>query len=491
MNRSADVWLLAVASVLATGVAFFLFGFRYPPSVDFPQHVAQLSAWVHFTDPAYGFARQFEVNYRTPYLLSYILARPFVPSMGVLGALKLVILIAALANVGTSALLLRVVGQDPWISLLGFPLTFGFSFYFGFVNFLLATPLVVAAVVLALHYARHLRWQDGFSLAGLLGITFLCHGLAFGVAAIVAFVVSLGESGPSGRRSLRRHWPFLAATLVAVPWLFEFGKTGVPSRHPTQWALGLYRVFFLPGTLVSIGGFDPWATVFGVCVVSTVALSLGRPSMLWHRWALYVVAIEAYLFSPFELLGVAFVYERFAALVIPGMILIAGPAPPLLAARTRRALVVFFSLAWIGVLIMRTRAFNIEAGDFDRAIANLSGGLRLRPVIASTTTKTFPVVPVYLHFPAYYQAAKGGYLGYSFARYSTVLMRYRPGVDVGMEEDAEWNPQLFDAPSEVPRYDRIIVRADLDVGLFLFRATPGRVDLTTHVGSWWIYRTHD
>jgi hypothetical protein len=499
MNRS-DRWLLVAISVLGAGVFFLLFGFRYPPSVDFPQHVAQLSAWAHLDDPAYGFARQFEVNRATPYLLGYILARPFVLWVGALAALKLVVLLAALANVAAYAVLLRTVEQDPWVSLLGYPLTFGFSFYFGFLSFLLATPLIVTAAALAVRYARRPQWQGGLFLATVLGTTLLTHGLAFGVATLVSFAVYVGEGGPSRWRSVRSFWPFFLPTLVAMPWLIGFGRTGVSSGHPYQWAprdlpgglihVGI-RAFDLPANLLSVGQVDWLAGVVGFWLIVVAALSVGRYTRSWHRWALYLVAMVGYLLCPFQVLGVAFVYERFAALVIPGMILLAGPSAPMFGPRTRRALVALLSLTWLAILMSRARAFNIEASDFDVAVADLPPRLRVRPLIVEARGSAFPDVPAYLHFPAYYQAERGGYLGYSFARYSVMLIRYRAGVDLGMAEDAEWKPELFDAAREVPLYDCFMIRADQDMGTALFQAAPQAVHLAAHAGKWWIYRTSD
>jgi hypothetical protein len=500
MNLGLDRWLVVSLSVLAAAVAFLLFGFRYLPSVDFPQHVAQLSAWVHLSEPAYGFAQQFEANLSTPYLLSYILARPFVPWLGALGALKLVVFFAALANVGAYVFLLRAVEQDPWVGLLGFPLTFGFCFYFGFINFLLAVPLIVTAVAMALRYARSGRWQEGLCLAAVLGATLLTHGLAFGVAAIVAFAVSIGEAGVSRWRSPRFLWPLFLPTLVAIPWVIGFGSTGVSSGHPYQWAPrdlpgGLAhewgRVLDFPGKLLAMGLGDFVGSSFGFWLIVVAALSLGRYSTSWHRWALYAVAMGAYLLAPFQVLGVAFVYERFAALVVPGMILLAGPSVPVFSARARRPILVALSLAWLAILLLRARAFNVEASDFDRAVANLPPGLRVRPLVVARTGNAFPGVPVYLHFPAYYQAEHGGYLGYSFARYPTTLVRYRPGVDAGMSEDEEWKPELFDAARDVPRYDCFMVRSATDMGASLFRGAPRTIDLAAHVGMWWVYRARD
>jgi hypothetical protein len=492
MDDGKVALFFTAAAALAALTVSFLFGSYYLPSVDFPQHAVQLSAWVHYTDPAYDFSRQFAINYRTPYLLSYLLARPFVSVLGVVGALKLVVLLATVANVVAYASLLRAVGQDVWLSLLSVPLTFGFTFSMGFINFLLATPLVIGAVTLSLRYAQQARWQRGAALAAVLGVTFLSHGFAFVVAALVAFIVYFGGRDRCGRRRLQDYWPFVAPALIAVPWLLGFVSTGVPSRNPTEWALTYKRALAFPGTLVSMGGFDPLAIGFGCGILATFACSLGKPLWSWHRCSLYIVALAAYLFVPITLLGVAYVFPRFAALVIPGAILNTGPSAPFLSAPRRRALIVVLSIAWMAILISRTRAFNTEAVDFDRAVANLSCA-RLRPLIISKTSEVIPELPVYLHFPAYYQAAKGGYLGFSFARYNTVLMCYRPGIDPGMEEEAEWEDQRFDAPRELPFYDCVVARADRDREPPAFRVSAARrrVNLTTHVGNWWVYRTHD
>src|SRR5262249_12239432 len=157
-----------VAAILVGVVAWAFFHFHYLPMVDLPQHAAQLSEWVHLNDPSYGFADQFEINWWTPYLLSYLLARPFVFLLGVTGAIKLVVLLSVLGTVVSYFLLLRSVEQDEWLCLVALPLSFGFSFYFGFTNFLIGTPLILATQVFALRYARQPSAQVGIPLAALL-----------------------------------------------------------------------------------------------------------------------------------------------------------------------------------------------------------------------------------------------------------------------------------------------------------------------------------
>jgi len=153
--------------------------------------------------------------------------------------------------------------------------------------------------------------------------------------------------------------------------------------------------------------------------------------------------------------------------------------------------VVLFSAGWVWVFSQRMSQFNAEAGNFPQLIRELPPRLRVRPLIFTNQSAAFPGTPLFLHFPAYYQAEKGGFLGYSFARYYTCFVRYQPAVDIGMGEDMEWNPRLFDARVEVAKYDYFIVRADWDASSTLFRHSPLPVTLETHSGPWWIYRAEE
>jgi len=487
MTRRVDRWLLCIAFALTAIVAGTFAYFAYLPMVDLPQHAAQLSAWVHLEDPDYGFADQFEINWRTPYLLGYLLARPMVPLVGIVGALKLVVLIAAAGTLGVYWFLLRAVEQDEWLCLLGLPLTFGFSFYFGFFNFLLAIPLILATVTLALRYSRNPNWRTGLLFAAALGVTFLAHALAFAISSACAFLLTARRI-QSWRGLLRDYWPLAAGLGCVLPWLPGFLSSPEISAHPEQWNLSLDRIWALPATLFAIGPADRTATYFGYSALAVVLLSLGRPSKTLSRYALFAIAVVAYMLFPFELRGVSFLFPRFAALVIPGLILLAEGPRSLVPSWARRGLVVLFSSAWVAVFALRMQQFDVEATGFSEVVEKMPKRMRVRPMIFANQSGVFPGAPLYLHFPAYYQAEKGGYLGYSFARYFTCFVHYRPGVDIGMGEDMEWAPRRFDAAREVPKYDYFIARSENDVLDTSFRRSPSKIVLETSAGGWWSYR---
>lgn len=476
--------------VLTIGV---LFSSHYIPSVDLPQHAVQLSAWAHYADPAYGFAPQFELNYRTPYLLCYLLARPFAITLGPVVALKLVLLLAAFANVLALGALLRCSEQDVWLALLGFPLTFGFSYYAGFLNHVLAAPLAIAALAVSTEYAHLPTRGRALALCALLIATCLCHAFAFAVCAPVSLLVYAGESTGNPRSRPRHYWPFAMATIVSAPWLLGlYGLAGGidASHQASSWDLDAQRVWAFPGMLLGAGLVDPLAIAFGLLTMLIVGCSLSLPIWSWHRMSLYAVAWLAYLLGPFRLFGVPFIFQRFAVLVVPGAILSSGIEAPFWSMRTRRTWVVLLSAAWLTILGERAKAFNLKSRELDIALSDLTCP-RLRPLIIDKTTSAFPELPVYVHFPAYFQAEHGGYYGFSFASDNSLLVRYRSGIDRGMPKDAEWNPESFDPVREHNLYDCVVARSSPDQAPAVLQQAVQRGLLKpySHAGSFWVYRT--
>ena len=129
--------------MLSAAAGAFLLPTRFLPLTDLPQLAAQLSILVHLDDPGWGFSEQFERNLATPYLFVHALALPLVPLCGVVGALRVVVWLGVIAYPLALVPATRVGRLDPFWALLGFPAAFGFSFWFGFVNFVLVTPLAI------------------------------------------------------------------------------------------------------------------------------------------------------------------------------------------------------------------------------------------------------------------------------------------------------------------------------------------------------------
>ncbi len=462
-------------------VLFALFvGYRDLPMVDLPQHAAQIATWqrIDAGDPAS--VERFELNFRTPYLLAYPLARALAPLCGVVLALKLVVWLSVVASFFALAALARKLGHDPWLGFFGVVTAMGLCFYFGFVSFLVAMPLAIAALALALEHAEQPSARSGVLLALVLSLLITAHGIAFMLGFGTAGLLLLRGGGSW----LARLAPLVPPALLALFWIAP-GPVSVRIGGDF-WGLTPDRWRELPALLVGMGSIDHASFALGLALLAATLFLLGvRLERRALRLVPLVLLLAAYAFFPVMFRGVVLLHTRLACFLLPVALLALAPrAASYPAQRSARGLVLALTLVWLGIFSRRLAAFNREAESFHALEARLPPGLALRPLVFERDTRAFPGVPAFLHFSAYYYVDKGGYQGYSFAMYPLSVVRYRPELEATMQNGAEWRPDLF-RRDEIPDYDFFLVRSEYDRGAELFGEED--VELTAHVGPWWGY----
>lgn len=485
--RRYAAWSLPVSMALFGAALLLLFmGHRDLPMVDLPQHAAQIATWWHWDHPDYRAGEYLELNLRTPYLLAYGLARLLAPLLGVVVALKLVIWLAVIATMVAFTTLARKLGHDPWLGLLGLPIAFGYSFYFGFVSFVSATPLTIFCCVAALKHRHTPGVRSGVLLSALLCLTLVCHGVAFAIAGATAGVLLLRGGGAFWARLL----PCAPSLAFAAIWLPPGASMARMGRD--VWEVDGFRGLSLPAAIVGMDAADPVALALGSVLLVLCLAACGKLARQPERWILLLVAVGGYCLFPASLRGYGFMPGRFAAFVLPGILLacspraahaLSGPA----SAWLRSAMLVFVS-GWLLLFGVRLAAFNDETASFHRLVDALPRGLRVRSIIYERAGKAFPGMPLHLHLPAYYQAEKGGFLGHSFAIYPNSVLRLQKGIPPAIPLAGEWYPELFDAAVEGPRFDYVIVRSRAERAYELFASAKLPVRLDAHWGDWWGYR---
>jgi hypothetical protein len=457
---------------------------RYLPMTDLPQHAAQISIWKHLSDPAYGFAGQFELNWFTPYLLGYALARAFAAFLPVATAVKAVVTLAVVATPLAMDRLLARTGADRSLALLGIPLAFGFSFYWGFLNFIVAIPIGIAFVASCHGYARRPTLRRAIVLALFAIGLYFAHVLVLAVAgAAGALVIAAAAPGP--RAAALRVAPLLAPAPFVALWAFRTQASESLVRTPDLWAIGAGRVLELPATLLGYAGDREAGAMAALLAVAVVVIGI-RPRRSLLAWAPAAVALAAFLLGPFRAFGTFYLYQRFAAFTAP--LALAATLPGTSARRVRlgRALLLLLVVGWMGILTLRFQAFDADARRFDTLVAAM---VPARRVLALTFEPGSPAVGgfPFLHFAAWYQAEKGGVLGFSFATFFPELARYRAGAEPPMTVGLEWYPELFRWERD-GEYDYFVVRAASDLEPRLQRASGGRLALEARDGRWWLYR---
>jgi hypothetical protein len=206
-----------------------------------------------------------------------------------------------------------------------------------------------------------------------------------------------------------------------------------------------------------------------------------------ERWAPLLFVVLGYCLFPISQNGFGPLHPRFAAFVVPALLLAfeARQEPriaemPLLAGG--------LCAAWFALFSVRLAAFARETSPIAAFVAHTPPALRVRPIVFERNSQAFSGLPALLHLSAYYAAEKGGFQGYSFAMYPTSVVRYTDSAPPGMGGGAEWQPERFSAEQELSRYDLFLVHSSSDRSAELFGDRREELELTFHRRNWWAYR---
>ncbi|HYQ45010.1 MAG TPA: hypothetical protein VER11_23650 [Polyangiaceae bacterium] len=470
------VGALAFSALLL--VAFF--SVAYLPMVDLPQHAAQISIWLRLDDPARPEFGLFELNFRTPYLGAYALARGLAGLIGVLPALKLVIWLSIVGHWAAFDWLVRSLGHARWLGLFGLPLGMGYGFYFGFISFIGALPFGLAATCLALRHRERPSLASGLWLGAALCATLATHGFALGLTMVLVAPLLLRGSGSL----IARGAPLIAPALLMLVWLVP--GSSARSIGLTLWDPRFWELSQVPGLLLASSGADHAASTLGLIILGIVTLSLGRPSREPERFIPLAVMLLGYCLFPLSLGGFTPLHPRFAAFLVPTVLLAFQPRT---APRSPyfEGLIPLATAAWFCLFAIRLQRFARETQPIADFVARMPAGLRIRPLIFDRDSDAFPGLPAMLHLSAYYVPEKGGYQGYSFAMYPTSVVRYHPDIVPTMDRGAEWHPEWFSAAYELGGYQCFLVHSALDRSAELFDTQLDQLSLVFHEQDWWAY----
>lgn len=192
LNRRASKALLVA---LFTILLLPLWIVRYPPLLDYPDHLARAFIIVHLKDPAYHFGSFYSTEWGPyPYLgmdLSLIGLQHLLPAEAA-GRVLLSICVIAVPMAGWWFLRQANPGHDA-LALWALLLSYDPFFLDGFVNFQLGLALCFFTLGFWLRYLGKpttLRWVTVLALAMCVYFT---HLIAFGITGFVVLVYSLAR----------------------------------------------------------------------------------------------------------------------------------------------------------------------------------------------------------------------------------------------------------------------------------------------------------
>ena len=463
-----------------------LWAFDYLPMVDLPQNAAQVAIWQRWDDGAFPYSDLLAVNRATPYLLAYVLAYALALVMPVATAFKLLVSAGILGVPFATLLLLRESRGNPWWVFVCFPVGFSFNFYWGFVNYVIATPLALLFVVAALRYAERPTWRRGLGLFLFVQLMFVAHVILFGLCGLLAAAIVLLRA-PSFKAALVRWLPLVAALPVCVAWLYNTRSSDAMTREPTAWEHGWRR---LPELVSLVVGLPPGAVaLLSAALLAAIPFLLGaRPSRQLYRWLPLLLVVALFLAAPYKLLGTTLVYERFAVLVLPTLLFALDHRPAAAYPPWRRALAPLLAAGWIVALAVRFWGFHLEVDGFKNVIREVPENRRLLYFSVLNSSEFIPY-PVFVYFGVWYQVERGGMVDFSFADFFPPRFRYRPERKPPLPALFRWRPWLFRFDQNGGTlYDYYLVRSPVEVGGALFAGASEPIVPVRREGQWWLYR---
>ncbi|HYQ80785.1 MAG TPA: hypothetical protein VEP68_04750 [Anaeromyxobacteraceae bacterium] len=499
---------LAGGLLLAAAVAPF-WSARFLPLLDLPQHLGLAVAVARAGDPASPFAPYLAIDpWPVPYWafdgLMWLLQQLFSPEVSA----KLVLSGYAAGLPLAAAFLLRSLGRDPRWAVLAVPLVFSTNLFYGFLPFLVGTPLLLLALgLLDRHLAAERPGPGGAVLLAAAAVAvYLSHPQPFlllGFAALL--LLGLHWRGPGW--AVRRALPLLPALGLFAAWVARAFLAPHPalqrpgySWYGRPWQLGASWEPF--GERVGrgmehlFGSFsdrsDRWLgwALLALLTLAAAAARAGpaqagadpslRQRLRRRRGEVLCLAfLLLWLCLPYSVRGQWYLAPRylvFAALLGPAFLRAPadGPRRWLLAAGAALALLV------CGNAASKVRAFQPEMAGLDEVLSRAEQGGRLAGLLflhriedgAVREIEPGPVrhpgldpdqprpaeqrISTLHHAPAWYQVWRGGDLGMSFAGLPSNPVRYRPGMQAPFP--LEWRPEDFDFEAMGRFYDWYLVR---------------------------------
>lgn len=460
----------------------------YLPMVDMPQHAAQIAALREIWRGNEMFTQLFEINWFTPYLLGYLLLAALTIVLPITVASQILVTVSVVAMPLLTGRLLRAAGADERWKWLAIPCSFSFAFYWGFLSYLVAAPLALLFLIQTIRYAQRPTLKAALGIALFSNLLFFCHIIVLGFASLVAWGYLAGKQYRNPRGLVIQSLPYAAV----LPLLFVWFAMTMNRESAVQDGLTIYGAVSerFAQLLIQPAGHDRPSLILTPLITAAVfllpLLAGGSFSRKPERWLPFVLGFAVYMIAPRYVFSTAYFFQRLGVFLVPLWLMTWDP--PRGAGRRLDWVAIAVVLLWSFTTIGRFAAFARETESFRNVLAQVPSGQRVASLVNGNASPYF-ALPVYMHFPAWYAATRGGIVDFNFGDFISQMVRYRKDAGPRISEELAWSPGRLDWNKHGgDRYDYFIVKSSADVAAPIFKEQRGAVELVTQSGWWWLYR---
>jgi hypothetical protein len=439
--------LISLAITVAAGLLVLpLWIVKYPPLLDYPNHLARVFILTHINDPGYQFSQYYTVTFGPyPYLTMDVLLMALQKLFSTVTGGRIILSLCVLAVPLAAWFFVRQANREN-TSLACWGLLSGYNIFFlwGFVNWQLSMALVLLVAGLWIrHLARPtiVRWSVLLVVVTLLYFT---HLQGFGLAGLIvtAYAALTRKGFRSIARALVQGWALFlpGGTLHLI--------TRITTRETSAaWAMNFHplsdkwdRLYFF------MQGYSPTLDTITLLVLIGCALAAwwrNREFKWNHPWPAIITGVFL-LYWIFPGYGVNWAGDDADVRLLPFIFMLL-PAMVYTGRRGRwLALVACLLFCARTATVIRTyRAEQPELIGMARAFSLTPPNARVLPVIESRDDE--PQFRPYAHFWAYGVIERGWFSTYllTIKNVTTVqvksnLLRPEGFWDLNYEEDPVW-----------------------------------------------------
>ncbi len=420
-------WLLA-ACIVAVLLPFSVT--TVPPSIDLPQHLAQIRLALDTLrgDPAYV------IQWGAPNTLVYAVLGAWWSVLPPIAAGRAATATLALAWAATGWLLARSRGRSPGVTMLVTALAFHHGLYWGFLNFVSGWPLFVAWLLAndlepdAPDDGSRRPMRVAMRIALGVGLYF-AHVLWLAIAVLwvmLSAAVSLGAR----RNIVHRGAPLVPALLAAAWWsarVDAFRRASGFDMRPFYFHPPWTRLS--PTWLVDTTFSGVWGAAEGI---AWLAIALWITAGLLTAWrarapidrTLGTAALllgGLVMLAPDKVFNTLFLPNRFASGALT-LALVAVPTPVWRTRLLDAAVGVVFAVFVASTTLAWHRFGREDLDGLHAALDAVPFGSRIVGVDYARTSRYIRDEPFFQMF-AYGQVLHGGTLAFSFVQHGTGLVR--------------------------------------------------------------------
>jgi hypothetical protein len=285
---------LAVFIILSATLVLPIWLVKYPPLIDYPNHLARAFVLHHLHDPHYDFARWYAPDWGpSPYFLADFLMQVFQSVVGIYVAGRLILTLCVLGLPwGVLFFLRRANPGNEYLALWAFALGYNWNFLMGFMSFELSIALCFVVVGVWLDNLRNNKTSTYALSMVLTTLLYLTHLGGYAIAALAIGIYTLMRFG-MGRKFWLSTIPFVPGALFFLNSKFNGGwaKRGLDYR---TWHLSSK----LKGMLVPFWVYSrPLGLLTLLVVLATAVYFLWRRDKLklnvaWIAVAIAIVAVH-------------------------------------------------------------------------------------------------------------------------------------------------------------------------------------------------------